>query len=265
METKEVAEELSNDLLKAVHVINIALAEAQAQQSLLKVKASKIKNHIQDDVSYHLELLRNREVWLMEQADVLLHLKEEAMESHQKELCTLLAKFNLLLELIKNPEMEQNAQFATEVNKVLSSIENGSLNVDESLAICFFVDNFSLSDAIKEFGSITEEKPNNTNHSGRTSRKYQLKHQDDVSFQEYFKAVWNSPASEWLVASSASVNENKLRGQIKSDGVGIFYAGLQQSDTKDWLHKGDQVRLLIIIILAVDQLFKNINCLFYSA
>ena len=247
METTEVAVRLTDDLLKAVHVINAALAQAQAQQSLLKVKASKIKNHIQDDVSYHLELIRNREVWLMEQADVLLHLKEEAMESHQKELCTLLAKLDLLLQLIKNPEMEQNTQFAAEVDKVLSSIQNASLNVDESLDICFFVDNFSLSDAIKEFGSITEANPGSTNHSVRTSRKkYQLKNESQiVSFQEYFKAVWNSPASEWLVASSAAVNENKLRGG--SDGVGRFYAGIQQSDTKDWLHKEDQVMIKIFL------------------
>ena len=274
METEEISPaQLTTDLHQAIGFIKDFLILVNAQQMSLKEKARAVKNQIQDDVSLHLDLLRNREVWLLEQVDVFAQLKEESIESNREELCALLPKLEVYLEVLQTTKFGRYPEIALGVRKALLNIQYQNLSAEESSDICFFVDNFALSDAIKNFGKISEKTPDNIlprPHSGQTSvvddtallRKgilscqsnghlssHALSSNEDLQFiQERFNAVLNSPVSEWLIPSSGSVNKNKL---VKRNQRGIvhgteeFYSNLKQSDAKEWLYRESQVYFIL--------------------
>ena len=242
METEESSKQLVTDVIEAIDSVKDALTLVNTQQAALKEKARNVKNQIQDDVSLHLDLLRNREVWLLEQVDLFTQLKEESIESNQKDLCVLLAKLDIYLEFLQMKKFEKNVEAAVKVGKLLSGIQEKSLNVEESPEICVFVHNLALSEAIKNFGKITEELPAAQKKIPMATQPFSRA--QDLFVQEHFNAVLNSPESEWLIPSSGPVNESKPYGDDEPatvDAVREFFAELKLADVNEWLRKEDQV------------------------
>lgn len=242
MET-EVPQHLSTDILKTAQFIKDLLALVNGQRRSLKEKVCIVKSQIQDDISLHLELLRNREVWLLEQVDLLAQLKEESIEKHQTELCGLLAKLEVYLDLLQTEKLGYRSEIAVEVGKVVSSIQNASMDVEGSPDINFIVNNFSLSDAIKSFGNIAEDVPVAQKSAGqkKTRMLNQSGAKDVVFVREYFTNLSISPACNWLVPASRLMNESASSvTNASSDVIGEFYNKLKQSDVRDWLRREDQ-------------------------
>jgi uncharacterized protein YjfI (DUF2170 family) len=230
-----------NELRQAIESIKSALSLISTQKNLFQENALVAKNQIQDDVSFHLELLRNREVWLLEQVDVHSQLKEETFESHFNELCVLLAKLEVYEQLLEAQELQDSQVIARQAQEIISNLSKEVSHFEEASGIGFSADNFSLSDAVKNYGNIVEREPGES--ALKIARVYKKKSastdrsQESMAFiQEHFEQVARSPRKDWLVGG-VEVKESRKDFGI----VWKYFEELKSSDSEEWLYKKSQV------------------------
>ncbi|KAM8774399.1 nuclear receptor coactivator 4 isoform 4-T4 [Rhynchonycteris naso] len=121
-------------------------AEQQIKDNLREVKAQ-----IHSCISRHLECLRSREVWLCEQADLVYHLEEEALQQQAQQLSWQLGQFNCLIHQL---ECTQNKDLANQVSVCLERLGSLTLKPDDPTVLLFEADTTSLRQAITTFGSL---------------------------------------------------------------------------------------------------------------
>ena len=230
---------VSNELQKAIELVASALKRTTNEKNLYQVNATVAKNQIQDDISSHLELLRNREVWLLEQVDVHSQLKEETLENHLNELGILLTKLKVFEELLETQELQQSQVISKQAKEVITRVNNKLLHLDEVSSIYFSADNFALSDAVKGYGAIVEgEDAQKSPWANKKRLASKDQSQEAVFIQKYFKRVASSPRKDWLIPAS----ENNMRTDVGS--FCKYLEELQKSDQKEWLYQECQVSCL---------------------
>ncbi|NWW39463.1 NCOA4 protein, partial [Panurus biarmicus] len=127
-------------------ISGIVKAEQQIKENWREVKA-KIHSHI----SRQLECLRSREVWLFEQVDLVLQLKEEALQQQAQQLYWYLGQFNCLIHQL---ERSYSNELANQISVCLERLESLTLKPEESSILNFEADTSYLRQAITSFGSI---------------------------------------------------------------------------------------------------------------
>ncbi|XP_075697877.1 nuclear receptor coactivator 4 isoform X2 [Rhinoderma darwinii] len=125
-------------------------AMLQAEQQV-KDNGREVKAQIHSCISRHLECLRSREIWLLEQADLIQQLKEEALQQQAQQLYWLLGQFNCLIHQLETPHSND---LANQITVCLERLGSLALKPEESAAIQFEADVASLRKAITTFGSI---------------------------------------------------------------------------------------------------------------
>ena len=245
MDADSRTSQLHNELQHSIEKVSDALKLANDQKRKLLDSAVVAKNQSQDDISFHYELLRNREVWLLDQVDLHVQMKEETLESHFNKLCALLAKLELCQQLLRQPDQENNEILHSQAEEMILRIDSEVLHIEDPSKVCFSADNFALGNAVKSYGNIKVGEPCSSPGQlpGIIKRKRALFSRDccqDTAFiQEHFKRVARSPQKDWLLDESYAVEERRDFGIVWK-----YYEELQKSDSKEWLSTQPQVSLV---------------------
>lgn len=131
-------------------ISGIVKAEQQVKDNWREVKAQ-----IHSCISRHLECLRTREVWLLEQVDLIQQLKEEALQQQAQQLYWLLGQFNCLIHQLEQPHSDD---LANQISLCLERFGNLTLQPEDTSILNFEADVPFLRQAITTFGSIKTQQ-----------------------------------------------------------------------------------------------------------
>lgn len=117
----------------------------------LKSNAREVRSQLHSCISRHLEILRSREVWLLEQIDLEEQLKGEALQQQLQQLHLLKGQFDVLIHQM---EYSCNNSPDTQLTNCLEKLTSLNLTPDETPEMSFQADTCTLRKAITTFGSI---------------------------------------------------------------------------------------------------------------
>ncbi|CDQ59775.1 unnamed protein product [Oncorhynchus mykiss] len=120
----------------------------------LKDNSREVKSQLQTCISRHLESMRSREVWLLEQIDLVQQLKGEALQAQLHQLHLLRGQFDILIHQLENFNSNDLANQLTSCMEKLSSL---NLTPEETPEMSFQADTRSLRQAITSFGTIATQ------------------------------------------------------------------------------------------------------------
>ncbi|XP_063814909.1 nuclear receptor coactivator 4 isoform X2 [Pseudophryne corroboree] len=182
-----------------------ALVKAEQQ---VKENSREVKAEIHSCISRNLECLRSREIWLLEQADLIQQLKEEALQQQAQQLYWLLGQFNCLIHQLETPHSND---LANQITVCLERLGSLALKPEESSAMSFEADVPSLRKAITLFGSIQTmncdeitETANATHCSFVNQNPWLLNHYVRPVEQKPLSGTLNTPLSDWLLEHQAT-------------------------------------------------------------
>ncbi|CAI5774431.1 Uncharacterized protein PODLI_1B018450 [Podarcis lilfordi] len=138
--------------LQAKKDLETAIAGVVKAEQQVKDNWREVKAQIHSCISRHLECLRSREVWLLEQVDLIQQLKEEALQQQAQQLCWLLGQFNCLIHQLEQPHSND---LANQISLCLERLGNLTLQPEENSILSFEANMPFLREAITSFGSIT--------------------------------------------------------------------------------------------------------------
>lgn len=225
----------SDKLMQAIYLAKAAISRAVAVKKEFQENALVAKNQVHDDISFHLELLRNREVWLHEQVDINAQIKEETYENHLNELFALLAKLEVCKKLVESKALQDGKIISDQAEEIISQVELLLPRLGEESGIYFSADNFALSNALRKYGSIDERKSCKTAWKPLqkfANKKYFCKdgYQEPAFLQEHFKQVAGSSQNDWLLPGGVAQETKQDYGVF-----GEFCDQLKRSDNEEWL------------------------------
>ncbi|XP_073542054.1 nuclear receptor coactivator 4 isoform X1 [Phyllobates terribilis] len=217
--------------LQARKELETAIQTLLKAEQQVKDNGREVKAQIQSCISRHLECLRSREIWLLEQADLIQQLKEEALQQQSQQLYWLLGQFNCLIHQLETPHSND---LANQITVCLERLGSLALRPEESSAIQFEADVSSLRKAITTFGSIStancEEMSENVSTapcSFVTQNPWLLNHcyVADIEQQKPRSVFLSTPLSDWLL-------EGKVNPVSQCPALQIL-----RSSQQDWLLK----------------------------
>ncbi|XP_060781548.1 nuclear receptor coactivator 4 isoform X2 [Neoarius graeffei] len=179
-------------------IAGVIKAEAQ-----LRGNSREVKSQLHSCISRHLETLRSREVWLLEQIDLLEHLKAESLQQQLQQLHWLRGQFDILIHQLQN---SNNSGLASQLTSCLEKFSGASLSPEETPEMSFEADARSLRQAITSFGTISTQMLK-TSASGLTSQRSRsaeetwLVQNCPVTTKRQKLEEWGGPLAEWLLTS----------------------------------------------------------------
>ncbi|XP_061490990.1 nuclear receptor coactivator 4 isoform X1 [Rhineura floridana] len=138
--------------LQAKKDLETAIAGVVKVEQQVKDNWREVKAQIHSCISRHLECLRSREVWLLEQVDLIQQLKEEALQQQAQQLFWLLGQFSCLIHQLEKPHSND---LANQISVCLERLGNLTVQPEETSVLNFEADMPFLRQAITSFGSIT--------------------------------------------------------------------------------------------------------------
>uniref|UniRef100_A0A670YU45 Nuclear receptor coactivator 4 n=1 Tax=Pseudonaja textilis TaxID=8673 RepID=A0A670YU45_PSETE len=188
--------------LQAKKDLEVAFAEIVKAEQQVRDNWKEVKAEVHSCISRHLECLRSREVWLLEQVDLVQQLKAEALQQQAQQLCWLLGQFSSLIRQLEQP---QSGDLTSQMSACFESLGSLTLQPEETSVLNFEADVAFLRQAITSFGSIR------TMVSQPTSQP------------KTFHGTLGYPLSNWLLGT-------------KSDGA-CHTPYVPSSKQEDWLLK----------------------------
>ncbi|KAM9326234.1 nuclear receptor coactivator 4 isoform 2-T2 [Gastrophryne carolinensis] len=137
--------------IQARRELEAAIQALLKTEQQVKENSKEVKAQIHSCISRHLECMRSREIWLLEQVDLIQQLKEEALQQQAQQLYWLLGQFNCLIHQLETPH---NNDLANQITVCLERLGSLALKPEESSTLHFDADVSSLRKAITTFGSI---------------------------------------------------------------------------------------------------------------
>ncbi|XP_071106751.1 nuclear receptor coactivator 4-like isoform X1 [Haliotis cracherodii] len=115
----------------------------------LSYNAGEIKSQIHTSISRHLEALRNREVWLLNQVDLVVSTKEEVLHQQQVRLNKALGVLQSSLDLA-----DEDDELDSRLADALEKLDISDLKPEESPYITFQADQSTLRESILDYGRV---------------------------------------------------------------------------------------------------------------
>ncbi|KAJ8014268.1 hypothetical protein DPEC_G00038500 [Dallia pectoralis] len=200
------AEELEKGALgqcvRARSQLEEAISGVTRAEAQLKDNSREVKSQLHSCISRHLEFMRSREVWLLEQIDLVEQLKGEALQTQLQQLHWLRGQFDILIHQLENSKNHDQHHQLTSCMEKLSSL---NLTPEETPDMSFQADTRSLRQAITCFGSIAtqclEGGPMLTMapQSSNTSERPLLQQSCPVSAKK--QRLESASLSEWLLGN----------------------------------------------------------------
>uniref|UniRef100_A0A670YWJ9 Nuclear receptor coactivator 4 n=1 Tax=Pseudonaja textilis TaxID=8673 RepID=A0A670YWJ9_PSETE len=193
--------------LQAKKDLEVAFAEIVKAEQQVRDNWKEVKAEVHSCISRHLECLRSREVWLLEQVDLVQQLKAEALQQQAQQLCWLLGQFSSLIRQLEQP---QSGDLTSQMSACFESLGSLTLQPEETSVLNFEADVAFLRQAITSFGSIRT----------MVSKKEPGPH---ARIPKTFHGTLGYPLSNWLLGT-------------KSDGA-CHTPYVPSSKQEDWLLK----------------------------
>ncbi|KAL0964337.1 hypothetical protein UPYG_G00322450 [Umbra pygmaea] len=128
-----------------------AIGGVMSAEAQLKDNTREVKSQLHSCISRHLESMRSREVWLLEQIDLVEQLKGEALQTQLQQLHWLRGQFDILIHQLEN---SNNNDMANQLTCCMEKLSSLNLTPEETPDMSFQADTRSLRQAITSFGSI---------------------------------------------------------------------------------------------------------------
>ncbi|XP_063291340.1 nuclear receptor coactivator 4 isoform X1 [Pelobates fuscus] len=225
--------------LQARKELETAISAVLKAEQQVKENGREVKAQINSCISRHLECLRSREVWLLEQADLVQQLKEEALQQQAQQLYWLLGQFNCLIHQLETPHSND---LANQITVCLERLGSLALKPEESTALGFEADTSSLRQLLRTFGSITttnsvEEKPAPVNHMpcSFVSQNPWLLHNCFVpaTEQKPMPRFFDTPLSDWLLKKKDTNLPQSSDAHIPNSSLQFWLQKGQPTVTED--------------------------------
>ncbi|XP_060624975.2 nuclear receptor coactivator 4 [Anolis sagrei] len=188
--------------LRAKKDLETAIAEIVKAEQQVKDNWREVKAQIHSCISRHLECLRSREVWLLEQVDLIQQLKEEALQQQAQQLFWLLGQFNCLIHQLEQPHSND---LANQISVCLERLGNLSLNPEETSILNFEADVPFLRQAITTFGSITTMQTSDKEDSAPWISVQNCPITAKLE-QKPLSGSFGCPLSDWLLGNKPAVS-----------------------------------------------------------
>ncbi|XP_055758052.1 nuclear receptor coactivator 4 isoform X1 [Salvelinus fontinalis] len=175
----------------------VTRAEAQ-----LKDNSREVKSQLHTCISRHLEFMRSREVWLLEQINLVEQLKGEALQAQLHQLHCLRGQFDILIHQLESSNSNNLANQLTSCMEKLSSL---NLTPEETPEMSFQADTRSLRQAITSFGTIATQHMevgpvlNSVPQKSNTSEQPWLQQSFPIAAKKL--RVESAPLSDWLLGN----------------------------------------------------------------
>ncbi|XP_017319336.1 nuclear receptor coactivator 4 isoform X2 [Ictalurus punctatus] len=201
-----------------------AIAGVIKAEVQLRGNSREVKSQLHSCISRHLETLRSREVWLLEQIDLLEHLKAEALQQQLQQLHWLRGQFDILIHQLQN---SNSSNLASQLTSCLEKFSGLNLSPEETPEMSFEADVRSLRQAITSFGTISTQMLN-TSISNLTSPRsssaeetWLVQNCPVTAKRQKLAQDWGGPLAQWLLTSS----------HVTSAPIGYQ----SSTDPQDWL------------------------------
>uniref|UniRef100_A0A8C8RQ04 Nuclear receptor coactivator 4 n=1 Tax=Pelusios castaneus TaxID=367368 RepID=A0A8C8RQ04_9SAUR len=188
--------------LQAKKDLELAIAGVVKAEQQIKDNWKEVKAQIHSCISRHMECLRSREVWLLEQVDLIQQLKEETLQQQALQLYWLLGQFSCLIHQLEHPHSND---VVNQISVCLERLDSLTLKPEESSNLNFEADAAFLRQAITSFGSIkTMQTPEKESTCPWTAiQNFTLAQHEP---QKLSPGTLDSPLCDWLLGSkSASI------------------------------------------------------------
>ncbi|XP_057198615.1 nuclear receptor coactivator 4 isoform X2 [Triplophysa rosa] len=173
-----------------------AIAGVMKAEVQLKSNSREVKSQLHSCISRHLEILRSREVWLLEQVDLVEQLKGEALQQQLQQLHLLKGQFDILIHQM---ESSKSNSPATQLTNCLEKLSSLNLTPDDTPEMSFQADVCDLRKAITSFGTISTQEMSQATNSFERSCFLQ---DCPVSVKrQKLDAEWATPLAEWLLGN----------------------------------------------------------------
>ncbi|XP_030626207.1 nuclear receptor coactivator 4 isoform X2 [Chanos chanos] len=182
-----------------------AIAGVMKAEAQLRDNSREVKCQLHSCISRHLEFLRSREVWLLEQIDLVEQLKGETLQQQLQQLHWLRGQFDVLIHQL---ESSNSKDLANQLTSCLEKFSSLSLTPEETPEMSFQADAYSLRQAITSFGTIstqqTEKAPSSSlqaQNSAPAERPWLLQNCPVASKKQKLETEWGAPLAEWLLGN----------------------------------------------------------------
>ncbi|EDO46322.1 predicted protein [Nematostella vectensis] len=212
MDTGEKCLYVLEDVRAKISLLEKAIDEVGSVKKSLKISAADVKAQIRDNISRHLEALRNRETWLLSQVEVLQHGKEDVLRLQHAELNQAVGTLKHALALLHKSD-GKSEHIEEQLMHTIQAMEKFSLQPEESGFISFRALNMELLDHIRRFGmvtaddslqgSLTEISLDGDVNGGK--RKYSTQsdcHQDYVDISKWLNKIQLAEATNHIMPNS---------------------------------------------------------------
>ncbi|KAK9964018.1 hypothetical protein ABG768_005226 [Culter alburnus] len=225
-----------------------AIAGVIKAEVQLKSNSREVKSQLHSCISRHLEILRSREVWLLEQIDLVEQLKGETLHQQLQQLHLLKGQFDILIHQL---EYSSSNNLTTQLTNCLEKLSSLSLTPEETPEMSFQADARTLRQAITSFGTISTQQIETSDSFARpwllqdcpvSCKKQKIDPERATPLAEWLlgnRPVSSTPArhhlstnlQDWLLVSKESQVEQQL------PAFDFHKAWGQLHDLESWLIK----------------------------
>ncbi|XP_026134971.1 nuclear receptor coactivator 4-like isoform X3 [Carassius auratus] len=202
-----------------------AIAGVIRAEVQLRSNSREVKSQLHSCISRHLEILRSREVWLLEQIDLVEQLKGETLHQQLQQLHLLKGQFDILIHQL---EYSSSTNLPVQFTNCLEKLSSLNLTPEETPEMSFQADARSLRKAITSFGTISTQQMETSDSS---ERPWLLQDCPVSSKRPKVDPECATPLAEWLLGdrpvSSAPVGDRP----VSSAPAGHHF----NTNTQDWL------------------------------
>uniref|UniRef100_A0A8C1M7C2 Nuclear receptor coactivator 4 n=1 Tax=Cyprinus carpio TaxID=7962 RepID=A0A8C1M7C2_CYPCA len=192
-----------------------AIAGVIRAEVQLRSNSREVKSQLHSCISRHLEVLRSREVWLLEQIDLVEQLKGETLHQQLQQLHLLKGQFDILIHQL---EYSSSNNLAPQFTNCLEKLSSLNLTPEETPEMSFQADARSLRQAITSFGTISTQQMETSNSS---ERPWLLQDCPVSCKRQKVDPEWATPLAEWLLGNRS----------VSSAPTGHHF----DTDLQDWL------------------------------
>ncbi|XP_007247447.3 nuclear receptor coactivator 4 isoform X1 [Astyanax mexicanus] len=181
-----------------------AIAGVMKAEAQLRSNSREVKSQLHSCISRHLETLRTREVWLLEQIDLVEQLKGEALQQQLQQLHWLQGQFDILIHQLEN---SNSNDLANQLTSCLEKFSGLNLTPEETPEMSFEADARSLRQAITSFGTISTQQIKSpalsltTQSSVSSERNWLLQSCPISTKRQKLDSEWEVPLAQWLFGS----------------------------------------------------------------
>ncbi|XP_064633452.1 nuclear receptor coactivator 4-like [Lineus longissimus] len=137
-----------------ISVLEESLEHIAHTKIQLRDHAQEVKSQIHGAISRQLETLRNREVWLLGQVEVIKQAKDDLLFQQQEEISRALGALKNALDCMESTMNSEDTNVEQVLVETLEKLKTLSLHPCEMPHITFKVNNPAMKSAIFKFGKV---------------------------------------------------------------------------------------------------------------